>query len=226
MTTLALDGRFYRVSLAALPDAPKRARRFLKDQLTRWGLPSGDDTAESALLALSEMVTNAVTATGRDSGPVEPLPYETVATIEVRTAASCNGLTVEVWDNSPEMPVLTDASQDQEHGRGVFIMITLAHEWGCRPEVLPPATMPGKTVWVSFKWALPAVAPAPATVRPAIPAQRPELPALPRRAKQKTPAPTPTAEPDALSQWATGPDVLMRVYTALRASTRTALQTT
>lgn len=217
MTTLALDGRFYRISLAALPDAPGRARRFLRDQLRLWGLPTDDDTAESAFLALSETVTNAARATGRDTGPVEPLPYETVPTIEVRAAASCTGLMVEVWDNSPEMPVLTEADVDQENGRGVFIVTTLADDWGCRPETRPPATTPGKTVWFCFKRDFAAAVPAPANVRPAVPAQRPQLPALPRRVRPTSPAPRPTA-PDPLSEWATGPDVLMRVYAALRAT--------
>lgn len=225
MTTLALDGRFYRVSLAALPNAPSYARRFLRDQLKRWGLPTDDDTAESAYLALSETVTNAARATGRDTGPAEPLPYETVATIEVRVAASCTGLMVEVWDNSPEMPVLTEATDDQENGRGVFIVTELADKYGCRSETLPPAITPGKTVWFCFKWSPSAVAPTPTTVRPAIPAQRPELPALPRRIRQQTPAPRTTAEPDQ-SHWATGVDVLMRVRSALLATTPTALQAT
>lgn len=218
MTTPTLDGRFYRISLAALPDAPKRARRFLRDQLTLWGLPADDDTAESAYLALSETVTNAARATGRDTGPAEPLPYETVATIEVRAAASCTGLTVEVWDNSPDMPVLTEAADDQENGRGVFIVTTLADEYGCRAETLPPATTPGKVVWFRLKRDFAAVSLDPATVRPAVPAQRPEFAALPRRTRKPTTAPRPTTEPNPLIGWGTGLDVLFRVHAALLAS--------
>jgi anti-sigma regulatory factor (Ser/Thr protein kinase) len=225
VTTGAVDGRPYRISLAALPDAPQRSRAFLRDLMKLWNLPTDDDTAESALLLLSELATNAVQATGRDSGPCNPLPSETVPTIEVRAEASCTGLMVAVWDNSTTPPMVTDAADDQEGGRGMFLVTVLADEWGWCPETLAPATAPGKKVWFWLKRDFAVVVPEPATMRPAVPAQRPELPALPRRVRQTTPAPRPIAEPDPLIGWATGPDVLARVHAALRAA-RPALQTT
>src|SRR4051812_6483183 len=71
--------------LAALPTAPRVARMFVAQPSSVAGMPQA--TAETALLLVSELVTNAVRATGRVDGPPVPLPTERVAVLLVRVRA-------------------------------------------------------------------------------------------------------------------------------------------
>jgi anti-sigma regulatory factor (Ser/Thr protein kinase) len=143
------EGTGFRVNLAALPNAPHLARRFLAKVMERWGIEG--ETADDARLLVSELTTNAVLATGRVDGPVEPSPDETVRTIIVRASMREDGLRVEVWDNSPVAPVVVDAEEYAESGRGLFLVETLADEWGCDTEAVAPGSVAGKNVWFLLK---------------------------------------------------------------------------
>jgi anti-sigma regulatory factor (Ser/Thr protein kinase) len=143
------EGLGFRVNLAALPNAPRLARRFLTKLMELWEIEG--ETADDALLLVSELTTNAALATGRVDGPAEPSPDETVRTIIVRASMTDDGLRVEVWDNSPVTPVVADADEYAESGRGLFLVATLAEEWGCDSEAIAPGGAAGKNVWFRLK---------------------------------------------------------------------------
>ncbi|MBP2047708.1 PAS domain S-box-containing protein [Streptomyces griseochromogenes] len=129
--------------LAQLPAAPLAAvttelpaaaasvpegRAFLSRTLASWECTSSSD---DALLLLSETLTNAVQ---HAEGP-----------LGLRLCRTLTDLTVEVSDHSPHLPQPRLAAQDEESGRGLFLVRTLADSWGVRP------TDEGKTTWFTLK---------------------------------------------------------------------------
>lgn len=107
-----------------------RARRRFRAQAERWGL--AEETLETAVLLLSELVTNAVRHShvrGRH--------------IEVRCALATESLRVEVSDAGDGVPVLRTPDDEDESGRGLALVAVLATTWGVllRPHAI------GKTVW-------------------------------------------------------------------------------
>ena len=125
-------------SMAALPTVPAVARTFVRTTLPAWHLKS---LTESAELVASELASNAVSASTDSSGrPVYvdgrmPVVHMCLLTDGLR-------LVLEVWDQAPGVPVLQDASEDEESGRGLLLVDAIADKWGwC------PTTEPGKVVW-------------------------------------------------------------------------------
>ncbi|MBE8476228.1 ATP-binding SpoIIE family protein phosphatase [Streptomyces justiciae] len=116
--------------LALDPIEVGRARATVREQLHEWGLGRLADTTE---LMVSELVTNAVRHS--HSRPVE------LRLVRGET------LLCEVDDDDHELPTLLNAGPDDEFGRGLRIVSTLAREWGAS------RTNAGKTVW--FEQTLP-----------------------------------------------------------------------
>ncbi|OPG08262.1 PAS sensor protein [Streptomyces sp. GKU 895] len=116
--------------LAVDPIEVGRARATVREQLHEWGLGRLADTTE---LMVSELVTNAVRHS--HSRPVE------LRLVRGET------LLCEVDDDDHELPTLRNAGPDDEFGRGLRIVSTLAREWGAS------RTNAGKTVW--FEQTLP-----------------------------------------------------------------------
>ncbi|MFC8343711.1 SpoIIE family protein phosphatase [Streptomyces sp. NPDC057280] len=116
--------------LAVDPIEVGRARAAVREQLHEWGLGRLADTTE---LMVSELVTNAVRHS--HSRPVE------LRLVRGET------LLCEVDDDDHELPTLRNAGPDDEFGRGLRIVSTLAREWGAS------RTNAGKTVW--FEQTLP-----------------------------------------------------------------------
>ncbi|MEV0278152.1 ATP-binding protein [Streptomyces sp. NPDC050610] len=112
-----------------------RARAALREQLAIWGIT--DEPAETAVLLLSELVTNAVehgkTSPGREIGTRFGL-YE-------------GALRLEVADANDDLPVPRPAKDDDEDGRGLALVIALADRWG----TCPRRDGIGKQVWVELK---------------------------------------------------------------------------
>jgi anti-sigma regulatory factor (Ser/Thr protein kinase) len=135
------------LELAPLPTAPGCARGHVRAVLLEWDLPDLSDTAE---LVTSELVTNAILASPRGS-PVE---------LQVTREAEGSVL-ISVWDASSEMPVLEDASPDDESGRGLMLVVCLASGWGAYY-----ASPAGKVIWARISRDRTA-APDAATARPA-----------------------------------------------------------
>ena len=110
-----------------------RARQALRRQLAIWHV--GDEVTEFAVLVLSELVTNAVnveTPRGRKVG--------------VRFVLADAESRVEVADASDELPVLGNAGDEDESGRGPALVEALADRWGVWG--VKSRAGVGKAVWV------------------------------------------------------------------------------
>lgn len=118
------------VVLAPDPGAVAGARRFLRETLAGWGV--GGDTADSAELVVSELVTNAVTHTG------------TPAELEVIREPDAGLLRVAVADGSTRHPAPRDADPDALGGRGLSIVALLTEAWGVADRG------DGKVVWAEL----------------------------------------------------------------------------
>ena len=113
--------------LAAVPAGVGRGRHFLRRTLDAWNRP---DLADTACLLASELLANAVRHAG---GP-----------LRLRLRLDGEELSVEVRDSSPAVPHARHAGPEQESGRGLLLVQTLATAWGTRPDG------EGKTVWFSL----------------------------------------------------------------------------
>jgi anti-sigma regulatory factor (Ser/Thr protein kinase) len=105
------------VVLDAVPEAPRRARRFLAENLTDWERP---DLTERAALALSELVTNAFL---HAHGEIEVV-------ISLGTT-----LRVEVRDSGARRPLPRHYSVLSATGRGLRLVEQTVDRWGTTPSV-------------------------------------------------------------------------------------------
>ncbi|MFG2605758.1 amino acid permease [Streptomyces sp. NPDC048514] len=122
-TRLLDRNRFTQWELPPDPAEVATVRSALGKQLRDWGL---DDLAFTTELIVSELVTNAIRYVG---GPIQ------VRLIRDRT------LICEVSDTGHTTPNLRHAANDDEGGRGLFIIAQMTHQWGTR------YTSTGKTIW-------------------------------------------------------------------------------
>jgi anti-sigma regulatory factor (Ser/Thr protein kinase) len=111
-------GRF---ALVTLPTSPFWARRY-----TRMFLNScqgiGAETAETAELLVSELVTNAVRFGG------DP-PRAKASLISLSLRHFRGSLLIEVYDTDDNPPVLSGHDDYAESGRGLLLVNALAKEW-------------------------------------------------------------------------------------------------
>ncbi|WP_351225912.1 SpoIIE family protein phosphatase [Streptomyces sp. NPDC002133] len=111
-------------SLPADPEAAPIARAAARRQLETWGVD--EETAFTTELIVSELVGNAI----RYGAP--PLQLRLIFD---------RMLTCEVSDTAPSAPHVKHARTIDETGRGLFIIASLADQWGTRYQAQ------GKTVW-------------------------------------------------------------------------------
>ncbi|MGW1707809.1 SpoIIE family protein phosphatase [Streptomyces sp. NPDC002206] len=116
--------RVLTLSLPADPEAAPIARAAARHQLKAWGVD--EETAYTTELIVSELVGNAV----RYGAP--PLQLRMIFE---------QMLTCEVSDNATSAPQVKHARTIDETGRGLFIIASLADQWGTRHQPQ------GKTVW-------------------------------------------------------------------------------
>jgi anti-sigma regulatory factor (Ser/Thr protein kinase) len=113
------------------PHSPARARAWIGLELTQLNRP---ELIESAQLALSELVTNAI--------------LHAQTPIQVSVLAHGDRVRIEVQDGSPRRPATRTATRDALDpptvGRGIHIVDALATEWGVRRD-----RHRGKVVWFS-----------------------------------------------------------------------------
>ncbi|WP_258528051.1 ATP-binding protein [Streptomyces sp. NBRC 110611] len=137
------------------------ARREVAAQLALWGLPRGSAVVDTALLVVSELVTNSVQHAA-DASP----------TVDVSLALGGGELTVAVHDRHPRLPQPVEVPHlDGSGGWGLRLVKALAAEAGGQARMPPDADGLGKTVTVRLP--LPALRPAaarsPVTPLPAEP---------------------------------------------------------
>ena len=109
------------------PAAIRDARRFLRSTLTEWGVD--EETTDTAVLCLSELVTNAL--------------IHSHAGCAVRVLLERGTLTTTVRDNGAASGPLAGPMADplRVHGRGLQLVDALASRWGSELDTV------GTTVW-------------------------------------------------------------------------------
>jgi hypothetical protein len=129
------------LELGALPTAASCACLHVKHVLWEWGLIA---LVESAELLVSELVTNAVNATGQ--------PGQTVSVNLAGTGTGTRVL-IEVWDADPQPPGPREPGEGGTSD-GVLLVAALSARWDWYPTQDPV----GKVVWCELDTASPAPA--------------------------------------------------------------------
>lgn len=114
-----------RTSFSADLASAGAARRFVASKLAAW---SCDSLTDSALLLVSELVTNAVLH-GRSA-------------LDLVLRLSGDRLRIEVHDTSDARPVRKQYSLEAGTGRGLMLVEQMSQEWG-----VVPTPGKGKVVW-------------------------------------------------------------------------------
>ncbi len=133
--------------LGALPTVPRLARGFVSVTLNGWGLDALADVAE---LLVSELSTNVVRASTNQDGFPRYDENGKLPLLWIRLLCDRTQLMIEVWDTLPAAlgaPVTRHPDPDEESGRGLEIIETLAEDWGW--ETVPGWA--GKKVWALLK---------------------------------------------------------------------------
>ena len=111
---------------------PRIARALLRETLHVWDL---DRLGDVATLLTSELVNNAV--------------LHVVGSSSLRIVRRTESIRVEVDDSSSSPPILEHPDDSAEHGRGIFLVATMADDWGY---ALHDG---GKTVWFELDISVP-----------------------------------------------------------------------
>ncbi|WP_306325625.1 ATP-binding protein [Streptomyces venezuelae] len=137
------------VQLEVGPDPAEvgRARRWARSRLAGSGIRDDEPLAETLVLLISELVTNAVVHTGCP------------AVLRMLFAAE-GGVRVEVADASDRPPQPRHAQGDDTNGRGLELVDGLADRWGWQPEGA------GKSIWCEVDRAAPVGTPPTSSVSP------------------------------------------------------------
>ncbi len=109
-----------------------RARRWARSRLAGSGIAADEPLAETLVLLVSELVTNAVVHTGSPAVLSLSLPGTATEDATVR---------LEVADTSERAPVPRCVGGEATGGRGLALVDGLADRWGWSPEGA------GKRIW-------------------------------------------------------------------------------
>lgn len=112
----------------AEPERIAAARQHMRQLLHDW---ADEDQLDSAVLMVSEMVTNVLIHTDGDA----------LIVAEVTCDDGGRRLRVEVADASDELPHKRHPGEMASSGRGLVLMEMLAHAWGVDPRG------EGKSIW-------------------------------------------------------------------------------
>lgn len=118
------------VALPAMASSVATARAHARALLSRWRLPALVDDIE---LIVSELVTNAIKATGAvpQHAPYPEL-YDRLEVICLGIYLRADEVLIEVWDPRQEPPRPRAALPEDEGGRGLLLVESLATAWGTR----------------------------------------------------------------------------------------------
>ncbi|MEU9150870.1 ATP-binding protein [Streptomyces sp. NPDC048417] len=108
------------------------ARHRVRDHLADWGHGPGDPAVGDAVLLVSELATNVVR-----HGPLREREFEVAV-----TALADGSCLIEVSDEGRVEPRLRIVRDDDERGRGLHLVETIAAAWGVWSRGAH-----GKTVW-------------------------------------------------------------------------------
>jgi len=123
---MAIDAGTF--ALTTLPTSPFWARRYIRLFLDSCrGI--GIDTTDTAELLVSELVTNAVRFAGSAASAQHYSDRVSAGLIRLSVRHFGDGLLIEVFDTDANPPVLTDAAEDAENGRGLLLVDALSKEW-------------------------------------------------------------------------------------------------
>jgi anti-sigma regulatory factor (Ser/Thr protein kinase) len=154
------------LTLAAVATAAGCSRLFARSTLRQWGLVRMVDDSE---LVISELVTNAVEATGVTDPQPRWRELADLAVIRARLLLYHTRVVIDVWDRAQEAPFLKEPNPEDDYGRGLSIVDALCVRWS----YFYPRTG-GKVVWAEL-----AIPPHQYTLR--------GLPSRPQTAKQHPP---------------------------------------
>jgi anti-sigma regulatory factor (Ser/Thr protein kinase) len=110
------------IFLAIGPESAKSAREFTKAALRDWQL---DDLVAEAALIASELVTNAIR-----HGSCFVVEAGEQPKVELSWQRQASRVICMVTDRSAKPPVLGEADDDAESGRGLQVVAALAATWG------------------------------------------------------------------------------------------------
>jgi PAS domain S-box-containing protein len=163
--TSSVDLAFLEQSFDAEPIRVSEARRLANETFIAWGMDL--DQADLACLLVSEVVTNVVLHAAVSASPRHEFTLDSASgpgilddwsgspfaddfpapggdggrefTLRLRRGASA--VWVEVFDPDLRLPRIRSAGENDEGGRGLYLVDQLATRWGSRP------THDGKAVW-------------------------------------------------------------------------------
>ena len=116
------------VALVTLPTSPFWARRYTSMFLDSCrGIGAG--AAETAVLLVSELVTNAVRFAGDPRRAPRYSKRANASVISLSLRYFRGSLLIEVFDTDDNPPVLSGRDDDAESGRGLLLVNALSKEW-------------------------------------------------------------------------------------------------
>ncbi|MFI9720459.1 ATP-binding protein [Streptomyces sp. NPDC052396] len=128
------------MEVRADPAEVGRARKWARSRLAGSGIGVDEPLADTLILLISELVTNAVVHTGCP-GVLRMLFPGASGTPGAVTHPRAGIVRVEVTDNSARPPRQRCAHGDDTGGRGLELVEGLADRWGWQPEGA------GKRIW-------------------------------------------------------------------------------
>ena len=115
-------------ALVSLPTSPFWARRYTRSFLDSCrGMT--ENTAETAELLVSELVTNAVRFSGHPARTLQYSERANASLISLSLRHFRDGLLIEVYDTDSNPPVRSNPGDDEENGRGLMLVDALSKEW-------------------------------------------------------------------------------------------------
>jgi anti-sigma regulatory factor (Ser/Thr protein kinase) len=130
----------------AEPNAAGLTRALVRLVLGQWGLHELIDDAE---LVASELVTNAIQATGAYEPDWWVNGDRPPALVYVQVSLYQKFVVIGVWDRSLGSPKQSSEAHLEEDGRGLLIVESLSTRWGWE-SVHPYSGYRGKVVWAEL----------------------------------------------------------------------------